>query len=142
MMSHFIKSGTICLSHLYFPSSKACITSGGCTKARCDNLLRVREETNTMVSGPTGNKPCNEKWQRGSAARPRRFVESHPENQDPAGASREGGGCQPAQSALCKADQVFQTGTRSSINLQSNQLSVDSVEGFRCCQNILLKWRL
>ncbi|XP_040006057.1 DNA repair protein RAD51 homolog 4 isoform X4 [Xiphias gladius] len=56
-----------------------------------------------------GNKPCNEKWQRGGAARPWCVLESHPQNQSPAGASREGRGCQPLQFALCNTDQVFQT---------------------------------
>lgn len=88
-----------------------------------------------MVSGPTGYKPCYEEWQRGGAARPRRVVESHPQNQDPSGASREG--CQPPQSALCNTDQVFSTGT-------TRWLSIDSVKGvsLRAKCQWLLKWRL
>lgn len=60
-----------------------------------------------MMSGPAGNKPRNERRQRGGAARPWCVVESHPQNQSPAGASREGRGRQPSRSALCNTDQVF-----------------------------------
>ena len=60
-----------------------------------------------MVSGPAGYKPRYEERQRGAAARPRCVVESHPQNQDPAGASREGHACQPLKHALCNTDQVF-----------------------------------
>lgn len=60
-----------------------------------------------MMSVPAGYKPRYEKWQRGGAAGPRCVVESHPQNQDPAGASTEGCDSQPLQSALCNTDQVF-----------------------------------
>lgn len=68
------------------------------------------------MSGPAGYKPCYKKWQRGGAAGPRRVVESHSQNQGPSGASREGVS-QPVHSALCNADQVFQTGTTCRVDL-------------------------
>lgn len=95
------------------PSSEVCPVSGRLyetikqnEETKCDNRLRGKEKRrNVMVSGPTGYKPCYEKWQRGGAAGPRCVVESHPQNQDPSGASREGR--RSPQPALCNADQVF-----------------------------------
>lgn len=48
------------------------------------------ENLNVITSGPAGNKPRNERrQQRRGAAGPRRVLESHPQNQDPAGADGE-----------------------------------------------------
>lgn len=93
---------------------------------------------------PAGNKPRHEEWQRGGAAGPRCVVESHPQNQDPAGAGGEGRGRQPVQSALCNTDQVFQTGTTSSIDSHGPVL-IQRSKGFWLrskCENILLEWKL
>lgn len=75
-----------------------------------------KKNVNLRMSGPAGYKPCYKKWQRGGAAGPRRVVESHSQNQGPSGASREGVS-QPVHSALCNADQVFQTGTTCRVDL-------------------------
>lgn len=64
-----------------------------------------------------GYEPRHEEQRRGGAAGPRRVVEPHPQNQDPAGA----GGARrhrrrSVQSAHGNTDQVLQTGTTSSAD--------------------------
>lgn len=58
-----------------------------------------------------GHEPRDEEQQR-RAARPRRVLESRPQNPDSAGAGGEGGGGggEPVYSSLRDADQVLQTG--------------------------------
>lgn len=83
---------------------------------------------NLRMFGHAGYKPRYKEWQRGGAAGPRRVVESRSQNQGPSGASREGCVSQPVHSALCNADQVFQTGTACGVYLHIMRLSVDSVK--------------
>lgn len=72
-----------------------------------------------MVAGGPGDEPRDQEWQRGGAAGPRSVLESHPQNQDPAGAGGEGRVPQPLRAALCDSDQILSTGTTSGADLMS-----------------------
>lgn len=78
-------------------------------------------DPNTAVSGLPGDQPRDERRPRRGAARPRRVVEPHSQEQDPAGAHGPGAERLQLHSALGDANQVLQTGSSSCRGL------VDSV---------------